>query len=361
MNEKFPDISPYKGFLNNPLIYIDDDDDGNIESPIKGYGLYQSNQSSKVTKNHFFKSNVSLGHKGHNYSYAYKKSGHTNALTDQQKLYRKQGMLITVNSEFFALRNVGTRPHVGVDLKASICTNVYSFGDGEIMQISYSKGIGNFMIIKYSNGDKVRFMHLSKYATGMKHGAKVYEGQIIANSGNTGVAGGGNPYPPNLHVDAVSDKGEMVDSLGRNYGRVSNKVFFEKYGGIVKNGFVSKWPTKFHGNTNATVKMRGVFGSALNKFGTGLTVLQIVVDGTSLVNKMSNGTATADDGIEFTAKTTVRLVCLAMGPAGWIVGGIIEYTVFGDPGVTTGTFVPVDNMKIERIDNLRLGGESSGF
>ncbi|MFT3822668.1 MAG: DUF6443 domain-containing protein [Chitinophagaceae bacterium] len=131
-------------------------------------------------------------------------------------------------STYREIRSVGTSPHIGIDYRAPIGTPVFSMGKGEVSGMYTTRSGIRILEVKYRNGDKVRFLHLSKYVSGLKVGASIAEGQIIAFSGNSGTYNG-KPYPAHLHVDAVDKDGKSVDPESRNYGDYSNKDFFENY------------------------------------------------------------------------------------------------------------------------------------
>jgi murein DD-endopeptidase MepM/ murein hydrolase activator NlpD len=154
-------------------------------------------------------------------------------MSAEDKAAAKKGMLATINSGFFKSRTIGTSPHIGVDLKAGVGTDLYSFGDGNVLETGYSNGTGNYLVVEYGNGDKVRFMHLSEIS--VANGDKIFEGQIIGATGNSGYKSAGVHYDPHLHIDAADSEGNMVDPMERNYGRFSNEQFFNDYGGDYRN------------------------------------------------------------------------------------------------------------------------------
>jgi len=231
-----PGWNPYRAFFDNPINWIDSD--GDIEAPLRGTHTRNNYNSSKIKYDHFVKANGITTKVGRMYDYAYKRSGENVTYTAEQASADKNGMLITVNSEFFAIRTVGTRPHVGVDYRARTPKPFYSLSDGEIVGKGETNGTGNYLVVQYGNGDKVRFMHLSSYTTGMDVGAKVYEGQILGQTGNTGKyknkKGVWKSYDPHLHVDAVTQDGTTVSPLSGAYGTVSNEDFFTKFNGDYK-------------------------------------------------------------------------------------------------------------------------------
>lgn len=78
------------------------------------------------------------------------------------------------------------RPHHGIDYAAPLGTPVRSVADGVITQMGYRGAAGNMMKIKHS-GDLISgYMHLQKFAKGIKVGSRVSQGQLIGYVGSTG-------------------------------------------------------------------------------------------------------------------------------------------------------------------------------
>jgi murein DD-endopeptidase MepM/ murein hydrolase activator NlpD len=98
------------------------------------------------------------------------------------------------------------RPHLGVDYAAPIGTPVRTTGDGFVSEVGYNKGSGKFIKIKHNSVYTTMYLHLSKFANGVKKGASVRQGQVIGYVGSTGLATGphldyrffvnGNPVDP---------------------------------------------------------------------------------------------------------------------------------------------------------------------
>jgi len=138
-------------------------------------------------------------------------------------------------STYREIRNIGTSPHIGIDYRASSGTSFYSLGDGVVTKIgTMSNGI-KYISVRYSNGDVVRFLHITGVAEGIKKGQQVYEGQILGETGNTGTyknaKGKYVNYDAHLHIDATNADGEPIDPEDQNYGTVTNDEFFSIFGG----------------------------------------------------------------------------------------------------------------------------------
>ncbi|MBN1163148.1 MAG: peptidoglycan DD-metalloendopeptidase family protein, partial [Candidatus Krumholzibacteriota bacterium] len=77
-------------------------------------------------------------------------------------------------------------PHLGIDYAAPAGTPVMSTGDGVVLAASYRNTNGNYVKIRHANNYISYYLHLSKFAPGIKNGAKVSQGQVIGYVGTTG-------------------------------------------------------------------------------------------------------------------------------------------------------------------------------
>lgn len=99
------------------------------------------------------------------------------------------------------------RPHLGIDYAAPRGTPVKSVADGVVIARAYERGGGNYIKIRHPNGYMTLYMHLSKFASGIRKGAKVTQGQTIAYVGSTGMSTG-------PHLDyRVKKRGSYINPL----------------------------------------------------------------------------------------------------------------------------------------------------
>jgi len=106
------------------------------------------------------------------------------------------------------------RPHHGVDYAAPIGTPVRAIADGTVIHRAYSGGAGNYVKLRHSNHYQSGYMHLSRYAKGLRVGKRVSQGDIIAYVGSTGSSTG-------PHLDfRIWLKGKAINPLkiGRTKG-----------------------------------------------------------------------------------------------------------------------------------------------
>jgi len=100
-----------------------------------------------------------------------------------------------------------SRPHHGVDYAAPAGTPVVSIGHGTVIAAGYKRGGGNYVKIRHNSNYSTTYMHLSRFATGIRKGAKVEQGQRIGYVGSTGLSTG-------PHLDfRVYRNGQPIDPL----------------------------------------------------------------------------------------------------------------------------------------------------
>ena len=130
------------------------------------------------------------------------------------------------------------RPHTAVDYAAPTGTPVHTIGDGTVTMCGWDgSGGGNRIRIRHMNGYETCYMHLSKYASGIKAGSRVAQGQTIGYVGSTGHSTGphldfrvwkdGTPIDPLKMISPPSEplKAENLDSLGKMYA-----AFLKEFG-----------------------------------------------------------------------------------------------------------------------------------
>ena len=86
------------------------------------------------------------------------------------------------------------RAHTGVDFAAPTGTPVAATAAGVITALGWEGGYGNRIVIAHKNRFATLYGHLSKFAAGLKSGAKISQGQVVGYVGATGLATG-----PHLH------------------------------------------------------------------------------------------------------------------------------------------------------------------
>lgn len=106
----------------------------------------------------------------------------------------------------FGYRARFKRVHKGIDIAMNVGDTVRAIMSGEVKRVDYEAGgYGNFIVIEHDNGMETRYAHLSRAL--VDAGQRVFSGQVIALSGNTG-----NSTGPHLHFETRVN-GEAVNPL----------------------------------------------------------------------------------------------------------------------------------------------------
>jgi len=127
------------------------------------------------------------------------------------------------------------RPHTGVDYAAPMGTPVVALGDGRVTMCQYKGGGGNTIKIRHNSTYETAYLHLQKYAKGIKTGVYVKQGEVIGYVGSTGSSTGphldfrvwknGTPVNP-LTLESPSaepvpeDLKEAYDQLAKHYNAI---------------------------------------------------------------------------------------------------------------------------------------------
>ncbi|MGE5097839.1 MAG: peptidoglycan DD-metalloendopeptidase family protein [Betaproteobacteria bacterium] len=88
------------------------------------------------------------------------------------------------------------RAHTGVDFAAPQGTRVLATADASVVSAGRRGGYGNAIELRHSGGITTLYGHLSAFASGVRAGAHVRQGEVIGYVGMTGFATG-----PHLHYE----------------------------------------------------------------------------------------------------------------------------------------------------------------
>jgi len=99
------------------------------------------------------------------------------------------------------------RAHRGTDFAAPTGTPVRATSDGVVTEAGRQNGYGNVVMLKHGGTYSTVYAHLSRFAAGMKAGARVHQGDTIGYVGQTGWATG-----PHLHYE-FRISGEARDAM----------------------------------------------------------------------------------------------------------------------------------------------------
>jgi len=82
------------------------------------------------------------------------------------------------------------KPHFGTDYAAPHGTPIMSVADGTVSAAAYAGGNGRYVKIRHDKTYETQYLHMSRFAPGIRPGTRVRQGQIIGYVGSTGLATG---------------------------------------------------------------------------------------------------------------------------------------------------------------------------
>jgi len=149
-----------------------------------------------------------------NQLYLFKKKNFTGHYDNNGKSIKKALMKTPINgarlSSSFGMRKHPidgyNKMHKGTDFAAPMGTPIMASGDGVILKAGWCGGGGNCVKIKHNKTYQTVYAHMSKFASNIKKGVRVKQGQTIGYVGSTGKSTG-----PHLHYEVIIN-GKRVNS-----------------------------------------------------------------------------------------------------------------------------------------------------
>ena len=102
-------------------------------------------------------------------------------------------------------------PHLGTDYAAPYGTPIMAVADGVITKTSYAKNNGRYVKMKHDGTYETQYLHMQRFAKGIRPGVNVSQGAIIGYVGSTGLATG-----PHVCFRFWKNK-KQIDHLRENF------------------------------------------------------------------------------------------------------------------------------------------------
>ncbi len=151
-----------------------------------------------------------------------------------------------------------TKAHFGTDYAAAYGTPIMAVAAGTIARKGYGRGNGNFITIRHDKTYTTTYLHMQRFAKGIKKGVHVSQGQIIGYVGSTGLATGPHvcfrmkkngkpidhlkenfPSPEPLPDSVITQYFEQRDSILKVFNKMEHK--FVQQNTLVNYGFNAKY------------------------------------------------------------------------------------------------------------------------
>ena len=136
---------------------------------------------------------------GTNYSILYEGNGQSGYFDTEgrpaKKSFLKSPVKYSKISSGFSMRRFHpikrvNIPHYGTDYAAPYGTEIRAVADGTVNAAAYTSGNGKYVKIKHDNTYETQYLHMSRFAKGIRPGQHVKQGQTIGYVGATGLATG---------------------------------------------------------------------------------------------------------------------------------------------------------------------------
>ncbi len=101
------------------------------------------------------------------------------------------------------------KQHKGTDFAAATGTPIRAAGDGVVDFAGVQGGYGNVVVIKHWANYSTAYAHMSRFANGMKKGAKVNQGDVIGYVGTTGWSTGAHLHYEFRVAGEAKDPGKL--------------------------------------------------------------------------------------------------------------------------------------------------------
>lgn len=137
----------------------------------------------------------------------------------------------SISPNFGDPRDGGTRTHMGEDILAPLDSFIVSPTDAVVTRFGTQDSEGNFVNVAAPGGETFIFMHLDKFAKGLKVGQVLKPGDLIGYVGNTGNAAGG---PTHLHFEIHDKNRKAVDPYPRLTGSFTTDELIRSLTAVVK-------------------------------------------------------------------------------------------------------------------------------
>lgn len=141
-----------------------------------------------------------LVHGGKSYTaFRYEIDGKASYFDREGKSLRSQFLMAPVAygriSSAFSMRRLHPvqrvyKAHLGTDYAAPTGTPIMAVGDGVVTEARFQRANGNYVRIRHNGTYETQYLHMSRFATGIRPGTRVTQGQVIGYVGSTGLATG---------------------------------------------------------------------------------------------------------------------------------------------------------------------------
>lgn len=124
------------------------------------------------------------------------------------------------------------KAHLGTDFAAAHGTPIIATASGIVIAAQFTQNNGNYIKIRHDKVYETQYLHMCRFARGVRNGARVQQGQIIGYVGSTGLATGPHVcyrfWKHGAQVDPLKEKLNIIKSIPKNELTAYLKYFNEQ-------------------------------------------------------------------------------------------------------------------------------------
>jgi murein DD-endopeptidase MepM/ murein hydrolase activator NlpD len=112
------------------------------------------------------------------------------------------------------------KAHLGTDFAAPKGSPIIATASGVVIAAQFTQNNGNYVKIRHDKIYETQYLHMSKFARGIRNGVRVQQGQVIGYVGSTGLATGPHVcyrfWKRGTQVDPLKEKLNIIKQIPKN-------------------------------------------------------------------------------------------------------------------------------------------------
>jgi murein DD-endopeptidase MepM/ murein hydrolase activator NlpD len=109
------------------------------------------------------------------------------------------------------------KAHLGTDFAAPTGSPIIATASGVVIAAQFTQNNGNYVKIRHDKVYETQYLHMSRFARGIRNGVRVQQGQVIGYVGSTGLATGPHVcyrfWKKGVQVDPLREKLNIIKQI----------------------------------------------------------------------------------------------------------------------------------------------------
>jgi murein DD-endopeptidase MepM/ murein hydrolase activator NlpD len=112
------------------------------------------------------------------------------------------------------------KAHLGTDFAAPKGSPIIATASGVVIAAQFTQNNGNYVKIRHDRVYETQYLHMSRFARGIRNGVRVQQGQVIGYVGSTGLATGPHVcyrfWKRGVQVDPLREKLNVTKQIPKS-------------------------------------------------------------------------------------------------------------------------------------------------